>query len=262
VHNCPLPDNITALAAATGSLKLLEWLCNRGCALNEETYLSAAGRADNVGVLSFLHNSCCSMHDSVCNAAVAAGDLHQLQWLLHRGALLPMLAAWDAVYAGATGICQWMHENDLIDVAYPIMMVEAAARGHLQLCGWLHSIQCPWSDDTTSAAAQYDQSETLRWLHENGCPVNTEEFYLDAVIGAEHSTDTLQYLLQQGLFASAELLTESLGYAGGCSNLLAAKWLRQQGAEWPLVLRDYEGTSWHGDVLAWARAEGCSTPTK
>jgi hypothetical protein len=262
LHSCPLPDSITALAAATGSLKLLEWLCNRGCELNKDTYLSATGRANNTGVLKFLHNSCCPLHDSVSNAAVAAGDLHQLHGLLHRGALLPMSAAWDAVYSGATGICCWMHESDLIDVAYPILMVEAAARRHPQLCKWLHSIECPWSGATTSAAAQYDRSETLRWSYESGCPWNTEEIYLDAVIGAEHSTDTLQYVLEQGLFASAETLTESLGYAGGCNNLLAAKWLRQQGAEWQSVLRDYEGTSWCGELLARARAEGCFAPTE
>jgi hypothetical protein len=46
----------------------------------------------------------------------------------------------------------------------------------------------------------------------------------------------MQYLLNNGLLNSA-LLTQMLGATGNYKQqLAAAKWLRQQGAEWPAAL--------------------------
>jgi hypothetical protein len=58
----------------------------------------------------------------------------------------------------------------------------------------------------------------------------------------------------------AELLTEALKYTGTHNQLQAAQWLRQRGAQWPAVLCNGYG-EWTGVVLAWARAEGCTSPT-
>jgi hypothetical protein len=54
------------------------------------------------------------------------------------------------------------------------------------------------------------------------------------------------------------VLTEALDYAACSSKLAAAKWLRQQGAQWPTAFRMWP--SWSPEVVAWARAEGCTTP--
>jgi hypothetical protein len=43
-----------------------------------------------------------------------------------------------------------------------------------------------------------------------------------------------------------------LNAAGANSKLAAAKWLRQQGAEWPAVI------NWCGCSLDWAGSEGCT----
>jgi hypothetical protein len=59
---------------------------------------------------------------------------------------------------------------------------------------------------------------------------------------------------------SAELLTSALNAAGAGGRLQVAQWLRQHGAEWPIVLRAGR-MRWTGESLAWARAEGCTSPT-
>jgi hypothetical protein len=51
-----------------------------------------------------------------------------------------------------------------------------------------------------------------------------------------------------------------LNAAASHHHLAAAQWLRQQGAEWPTVLR-FDMQSWDTDVLQWARDEGCTSPT-
>jgi hypothetical protein len=55
-----------------------------------------------------------------------------------------------------------------------------------------------------------------------------------------------------------------LSVAGARGSLTVAKWLGQQVAEWPDVLQakapGYGVKQWSGDTLAWARAEGCTSP--
>jgi hypothetical protein len=78
----------------------------------------------------------------------------------------------------------------------------------------------------------------------------------------------MAYLQQQseGVEWNAKLMTDMLNNAGASNKLAAAKWLRQQGAEWPDRLHDsdYAYSSnkgiWSGEVLQWARDEGCTSP--
>ena len=58
--------------------------------------------------------------------------------------------------------------------------------------------------------------------------------------------------------STARLLTVMLYEAGRFNQLAAAKWLREQGAEWPTV---YKKGRWSGVLLEWAIAEGFEPPT-
>jgi hypothetical protein len=58
----------------------------------------------------------------------------------------------------------------------------------------------------------------------------------------------------------AEQLTAALNHAGLFNQLRAAQWLRQHGAEWPAVLAVNAHQHWSCDTLAWARAQGCTSP--
>jgi hypothetical protein len=71
---------------------------------------------------------------------------------------------------------------------------------------------------------------------------------------------TVMYMLGVEPAASAAQLTHVLNVAGANNKLRVAKWLRQQGAEWPEELR-INPFSWKGNVLQWARDEGCTAPT-
>jgi hypothetical protein len=82
------------------------------------------------------------------------------------------------------------------------------------------------------------------------------------------SVEALKYLQQQGSVFTPLRLTHMLNVAGAHNQLAAAQRLRKQGAEWPDALCFFEGIIWHdgplewsGDTLAWARAEGCTSPT-
>jgi hypothetical protein len=108
-------------------------------------------------------------------------------------------------------------------------------------------------------AARHGHVDTLRWLQDNGCPWTALRVCAAAAAGGRIGVMT--YLLQQSTTSTPAMLTRMLNVAGSYSELAAAQWLRQRGAEWPEILNDY-GRVWSGDVPAWAIAEGCTSPTQ
>jgi hypothetical protein len=132
----------------------------------------------------------------------------------------------------------------------------AARRGDMELCAYLHAEHCPWNAIVCDEAASNGHAGTLRWLRKHGCPWQASD--ITSCAAQSGSVDVLVYLQQQGLLANRALLTKLLNTAGAHNKLAAAKWLRQQGAEWPALLRLHR--SWPDDTLAWARSEGCTSP--
>jgi hypothetical protein len=145
-------------------------------------------------------------------------------------------------------------------------MRAAAAEGHLPVCMFLRSAQCPWNAECCYAAAHHDHAEVLEWMLRQTCPGDSGEVLRRAA--ASGSSATIAFLA--GILTPhrrAAALQMMLNYAGGHKHLSAAQWLRAQGADWPTALccmrypHRESVAVWSGDVLAWARAEGCDSPT-
>ena len=152
----------------------------------------------------------------------------------------------------------WVRQQPDIELDNEAMEA-AAAEGHTAVCEYLRAEQCPWGTSACDAAAFNGHTDTLRWLHEHGCPWEAETVRESA---ASHSTvEVMVYLQQHDLLSTPAVLTRMLNTAGTYNTLAAAQWLRQQGAEWPAVL-NYCDLAWSGETLAWARAEGCTSPTE
>jgi hypothetical protein len=251
VHNCALPDDITAYAAQSGSIDMLMWLRQRGCAFNQRTSYHAA-RAGDMAILEFLHAENCAFSAEACEAAATAGNLQLLQWLRDRDC--PWHAATVVTRAASSGNVQMMsYLKDQQGVVFDAWtMRDAAMAGHLLVCQYLHAIDCSWSKYACSAAAHYGHCDTLRWLHEQNCPWDFNHICADAAAGG--SVAVLQYLAEQCGSFTSEKLQEMLNAAGAYGKLDAAVWLRQQGAEWPSVLK-FTWKVWEGDTLAWAEEQ-------
>jgi hypothetical protein len=130
-------------------------------------------------------------------------------------------------------------------------------------CPWNAAVftaeQCPWSATAWEMAAINGHANTFLWLHEHGRSRDPASIYRAAAQGG--NTAVMEFLQQQpGIKFTAFKLRMMLNVAGARNKLAAAQWLRQQGVEWPTVLR--YGKQWSGDTLEWARAEGCTSPLK
>jgi hypothetical protein len=147
----------------------------------------------------------------------------------------------------------WVLQQADVQVS-ELVMCSAASKGDVAMCQYLRAQQCPWDAEVARRTASTGHVDLLRWLMDNGCPYNADE--LCSYATAYGRVEVLVCLQQQCLLTSAAMLTAVLDFAGTFHQLAAAQWLREQGAEWPAAFL----CPWSGAVLAWARAEGCTTP--
>jgi hypothetical protein len=232
---CPRPATLSYYAARGGSISVLEWL-----------------RAE----------SWCVFDRNTCAGAAFGGQLPALQFLRNEG------CDWEGEYmasyaagSGSVESVEWLRQQQGVVIDDGALSV-AASHGQTGMCEYLRSIGCEWTQRTCDLVAMFGHLDTLRWLRGNGCPWNVREVCTGAACCG--STDMLEYLIEQGEVLDAELLTEALNCTGPGSKLQAAQWLRQHGAQWPAVLTCHvpPGTrqQWSDDMIAWARAQGCTAP--
>jgi hypothetical protein len=105
----------------------------------------------------------------------------------------------------------------------------------------------------------YGHVELLRWLVDNGCPWEAQ--YMCSASATSSSVEVLKYLQELGLLTCAPLLTWMLNMAACYSKVAAAKWFKEQGADWP-YMHVLHVPGWSHDVLTWARADGFTVATR
>jgi Ankyrin repeats (many copies) len=263
-QSCALPHNITAFAARGGSVRVMQWLSERGCTLNTKTLFNAA-KYRRLRVLEYLHSAGCPMDDGgrACKIAAWNGSLQVLQWLRAHGCpWVTSDVAEAAAHSGNVQMMAWLQQQPGV-VLTAAAMTAAARANRQEMCEYLYSQNCPWHEGVCSTAAYGGHLQLLLWLHEHGCPWYLHSVYTNAVEGGH--AEVITHLIGLDLQPEAYTLADMLNAAGACNNLKLAQWLHAQGAEWPEVL-EYASRagmrSWHGEALLWARAEGCMAPTE
>jgi hypothetical protein len=227
-QRCPKFKELSCYAARSGSIDMLKWLRTQKRCVFDRSTCAAAASGDRLAALKHLRSEGCDW-----NVATIA---------------------YDAVRAGSRGVIEWLQQQQdiLIDAG---VMAAAASAGQTAICDYLRSTGCDWNAEACYQTTIRGHVDALRWLRENGCPWNVSEVLHNAA--CFNYTDMIDFVMEQGEALSSELLTRALHAAGTRCQLQAAQSLKQHGAEWPAVL-----SHWCGNTLAWARAEGCTSPTR
>jgi hypothetical protein len=220
--------------------------------------MAGAAKDNKLAEVQYLHTQGCPWSLMLLNEAAQNGYFELLRWCRLHGCSFCCVrkATQYAAESGNVDLVAYMLQQPATGLSAGVMAA-AASRGRTAVCQYLHQLHCPWGTDSTSTAAAHGHVQLLDWLIDNGCPWDEHQLCMAAAQGG--SVEVLAHLQQQGLLTSTALLTEALDGAAWLSKLPAAKWLREQGAEWPTAFRQQR--SWSYEVLAWARAEGCTTPT-
>jgi hypothetical protein len=255
----------------------------RGLDCTSELYKRAAGKHADIATLAAAHEAGMEYTEAVMHAAALCNKLAEVQYLHTEGCPWPVQLLDDTAISGHSELLRWCYEQGC-HFRHPHMATYFAAQGgSIELMGWLlqqqgaelsaavlsaaawkgqtamvHYLlakQCPWDARATRLAASGGHVDLLRWLMDNGCPRDAFQLGLAAAEGG--SIDVLTHLQQQGiLLEDADSLTRMLDSAGHNDQLTNAKWLREQGAEWPTAPL----FPWCGEVLAWASSEGFTAP--
>jgi hypothetical protein len=198
---------------------------------------------------------------AIAQGIAASGCVSKFDWFCSNEHRLPGNTDMYAAKSGSLSMLEFVLSKKQRPPRFSVnLMAAAVAHSPPEVCKHLHEKGCPWSAYACYLAAAGNNLATLRWLHENGCPGALCD---DSSIAAARcgSVDIMLYMQQQGVQWSDELLTLMPNTAGAFRHLAAVQWLRQQGAQWPLVLRVCD-KRWGRDVITWARQEGCTAPTK
>jgi hypothetical protein len=175
-----------------------------------------------------------------------------------------------AAAGGSIAVLEWLRYEQFVQFNESLIQ-SAAHYNQLAMIQYLRATGCPWEASACTAAVmcfsdsattQSSSAATLQWLHQHGCPWNLTELYRLAAERGDIAV--LSYIIQQGGVPEAAVMTEMLNATGALGKLDAAKWLRQQDAEWSAVL-EYDIRHGHGkpimlawwdSTLKWARSEG------
>jgi hypothetical protein len=213
-------------------------------------------------VLQYLHAEGCEKGPNVCYLAAENGDLGMLKWAFeHDYSRCGNPVDESAAASSNTEMMAWLIQQPGVQLTASTMAA-AVGVGNVAMCELLSANQCPCDEESCVIAAKCDKADMLRWLREHGCPWDTTQ--VANMAACRNRVAVLEYLQQEGVVFTAKQMTDLLNTAGAHGSLATAQWLGQQGAEWPAVLRNHKfgDAQWKGEVLAWARAEGCTSPLK
>jgi hypothetical protein len=253
-QQCPMPGHIVARSE---DIEMLRWLKQRGCPPTTQTLQNAAERPNNRALLQYLIDEGCTLNEHCISSAVKSNDFEQVKWLHAKGAPVGQYSTWDAAHRGRCDVLEWLHERG---AEFNYMTMRSAAEcGHIELCQWLREQGCEWESSACEFAAASGEVETLDWLLTHGCPCDTDLLvYHACIIPKNGNPAVFAYIEQRGLLPDEHALSETLCHVGCDDNLAAVQWLRSLGAPWPAALHNEMGEVWHGESLAWARANGCT----
>jgi hypothetical protein len=230
-----LPRDIINDAAAGGHIDMLIWLYDRSCELTSETSRRAAANG-HLNAIKYLFSAGCLCDQHICTAAAHSNNVGLLRWLRQNG--VPWNGDWAAYVAAANNDTQMLQHLQQQGVRFNFLtMYNAARKGYLAACQFLYAQGCDWTAAVCTAAACANSLETLAWLHEHECPWDAFEICITAA--HKGRTEILHYVYEQegaAEFTAAEQ-TLLLNMAEHADHLIAAAFLREQGAEWPAQLR-------------------------
>jgi hypothetical protein len=146
----------------------------------------------------------------------------QVEWRDEDGLTALHLAAAQ----GKLNVLQWFHRRwpdyikDPVDYNHPGVFVLAAAAGSIETLNWLTG-ECGLDPtkqtcrlgSPTSLAASRNQKETIKWLFENGCCLESDE----------HST--MLNTIKSGHCELVKWLYDEFDEYSQCQSVLDAKWL-------------------------------------
>lgn len=221
-NHCPRDENICYVAAGIGNLEILQWLKDHEYELGDKI-CDVAAEKNHLHILQWAKENKCVLSNNICIHAVENNNLEMLQWARENKCSWNSNVCVRAAAKSHFEILRWAIVNGCPTNDAKICSL-VAQTGNIDLLQWLHYVGCYWDKQTCIEAARHGYFEILKWVIENGCPMD------DPVI----CTIVTKY----GEF---ELL----------------KWLRQMHCPWDSYTCLAAASRNHHEILKWLINNGC-----
>jgi hypothetical protein len=220
--------SVGSAAAATGDMKLLEFLRSDGYCFTRTNGAAATRSAAGNGrldVLKWLRQSMSYWDESVCTEAASGGYLEILQWACENGCPIdPLKCAIGASRGGHAKVLEWIQKNYDEGWRGDRVTRAAAEGGHLDVLIWLHEMECPAIlSACVRVSAENGHIDTLEWSVRQGGRGTLTRNVAAGAAGGGH-LEALQFLDDRGCKIDGS--TCSAAARGGHLHVL--KWLHEK----------------------------------
>jgi len=240
-----------------------------------------AAKADQRGALLWLRESDCFSSITVRITAVEQGNLELLKWLKDHNGSFNFDTTNKAAQNGALEILKWLIANGCGCCEDLHFMLRSAV---ILKCWWMMEIGVagPWSASVSNTAATPGNLEILKWLVEQGCPLDPSEVMLRAVSegylhvikwvaefndvsllwtprhlfdygASSRNLDVMKWLKERNYLWCAKTCAQ----AAGNRHLEALKRLRENQCSWDATTASFTFKNGHFKVLKWSVENGC-----
>jgi len=154
----------------------------------------------------------------------------------------------NAAFNGNLDLLKWLIENRCIPRTF--VCSNAAKAGRIDIIEWLK----PYNFDLTKActfAAENNQFNTLKYLHEHGAKLHAGTFAMAAKNGR---MDMLIYLLEE----KCPFDDRACRYAAENNRLDILMWLRKNKCPWNASATSHAARNGHFDIVKYLHENGCA----
>jgi hypothetical protein len=249
-HGCPYYQHSTRFAVEGGQAAVLKWLHEDLGLTLEPWAVSDAAKAGSLAAVQYLCDLGCQLPETALDDASHGGSTDLLLWLLARGYTFTEETSMSAAEGGHMDTLRWLRERGC-PIDYEVIVSAAASGGNIGMLSLLLNEGYDLHPGAPLGAANNNRLAALRYVAEQGAPIDWEEI---GEMAAANSEDLMfDWLLQRKpphAWQPAEL-TRMLAVAAWNGNSSAAEWLLfEVDALWPDVL-EYDGMPWPVHMVQW-----------
>lgn len=252
--DCPL-ESEAMISAITNcpDLRIIQWLSDAGAENQYCNYLTAAAHIGSMPVFLFFEAKGVLPDCNTFHSAVIGKNIEILDRLVLLGC--PMAEPDRCFKSACRGrdmtVLEWLLDHGMVPRAG---MDIAAGSGDLHIMKWLHVNGCPMNSDwTVTGAVTHGSFRNLRWLLSHGCTLSPSAFHTALWTGG--NPRMLQFLRRHGCPWDASTFTTAVGFR----RMDIIKYLKRHGCPWDLSTYR-QAVGWRYDEIAeWLAKHGCPT---
>jgi hypothetical protein len=170
-QGCKWSVAITAAAVRHGHLALLKWLLSAGCPLNNFTLSENAATSGSIEMMVYARQRGCAPDATTLQAAASRGRLSMCQYLHSEGCAWNAAAPKWAAFFGHLDTLRWLHEHGCPWTAAEVC-TEAAEGGRIEVMQYLLeevALATPeLLQHMLNSAGALDQLAAAQWLRQQG----------------------------------------------------------------------------------------------